>query len=78
MKVNHVFRGIMVPTVKEILYKVTLSILFGLIGFYFNFHTIMFPCGDYTVALLLGLLFPLLIALSWGWKNGSWSWGISL
>ena len=40
MKVNHVFRGIMVPTVKEILYKVTLSILFGLIGFYFSYNNV--------------------------------------
>lgn len=79
----------MAPTVKEILYKVTVSILFGIIGFFSNFHTIMFPCGDYTVALLMGLLFPLLIALSWGWRYGTlsavfggcqsmwWLWGPS-
>ncbi len=52
------------------LYRVAFSILFGLLGFYFNFHTIVFPFGPYTIAVLFGLLFPLLITLSWGWKYG--------
>lgn len=51
-------------------YKTVLSILFGLAGFALNFQTIIFPFGQYTVAILVGLLFPLLIALSWGWKYG--------
>jgi len=51
---------------KTTFYKISVSICFGLIGFFLNFHTIIFPFGEYTVAVLLGLLFPLLIALSWG------------
>ena len=51
-------------------YKLMVSIAFGLLGFYVNFHTIIFPIGDYTVAVLFGLLFPLLVTLSWGWKYG--------
>lgn len=56
--------------IKEKTYKVFVSILFGIIGFFANFNTIIFPFGDYTVAILFGLLFPLLISLSWGWKYG--------
>ncbi len=52
------------------LYKISISILFGLLGFFVNFHTIIFPFGDYTAAILFGLLFPMLITLSWGWKYG--------
>jgi PAS domain S-box-containing protein len=55
---------------KETIYKITVSLAFGLIGFFCNFNTIIFHFGDYTVAVLFGLLFPLLIALSWGWKYG--------
>ena len=51
-------------------YKIIISIIFGLIGFYVNFQTIIFPFGDYSPAILLGLFFPMLIALSWGWKYG--------
>ncbi|MCD4818391.1 MAG: PAS domain S-box protein [Candidatus Cloacimonetes bacterium] len=70
-------------------YKISISIIFGLIGFYVNFHTIIFPFGEYTAAILLGLLFPILITLSWGWKYGLlsavfggcqtmwWLWGAS-
>ena len=52
------------------LYKIAVSILLGVLGFELNFHTIIFPFGPYTVAILFGLLFPLLITLSWGWKYG--------
>lgn len=55
---------------REIAYKVTVSLVFGLLGFFINFYTIIFPLGDYTVAVLFGLLFPLLVSLSWGWKYG--------
>ena len=51
-------------------YKFSVSILFGLLGFFLNFHTIIFPFGEYTAAILFGLLFPILITLSWGWKYG--------
>ena len=52
------------------IYKITISLLFGLIGLYANFHTFIFPFGEYTAAILFGLLFPILITLSWGWKYG--------
>ena len=52
------------------IYKISISIIFGLLGFFVNFHTIMFPFGEYTATILLGLLFPMLITLSWGWKYG--------
>jgi hypothetical protein len=52
------------------IYKITVSLAFGLLGFFCNFYTIIFPFGGYTVAVLFGLLFPLLISLSWGWKYG--------
>ncbi len=51
-------------------YKVIVSLLFGITGFALNFQTIIFPFGEYTAAILVGLLFPLLITLSWGWKYG--------
>lgn len=52
------------------IYKISISILFGLLGFLINFHTIIFPFGEYTAAILFGLLFPILITISWGWKYG--------
>ena len=61
---------VVVKSINENLYKTVVSILFGLIGFFVNFNTIIFPFGDYTVAILFGLLFPLLISLAWGWKCG--------
>lgn len=54
----------------EFVYKTILSGAFGLLGFVANFYTIIFPFGEYTVAVLFGLIFPLLIALSWGWRFG--------
>jgi PAS domain S-box-containing protein len=51
-------------------YKISISIIFGLLGFSVNFYTIIFPFGEYTAAILFGLLFPMLITLSWGWKYG--------
>ncbi|MCD4773040.1 MAG: PAS domain S-box protein [Bacteroidales bacterium] len=62
-------------TLKQIInsrttYKISVSILFGLAGFYANFHTLLFPIGEYTAAILIGLLFPALITFSWGWKYG--------
>lgn len=51
-------------------YKVAVSIIFGLSGFVLNFHTLNFPFPPYTATVLTGLLFPMLITLSWGWKYG--------
>ncbi|MCD4737058.1 MAG: hypothetical protein K8R53_13525, partial [Bacteroidales bacterium] len=55
---------------KNNIYKISISIIFGLLGFFFNFHTIIFPFGGYSAAILFGLLFPMLITLSWGWRYG--------
>ena len=52
-------------------YKVLVSILFGLIGFILNFNAINFAqFVEFKASVLLGLLFPLLIALAWGWRFG--------
>ena len=51
-------------------YKIAISILFGLLGFVLNFHTINFPFPPYIAVVLIGLLFPMLITLAWGWRYG--------
>ncbi|RLC83815.1 MAG: hypothetical protein DRJ03_16025 [Chloroflexi bacterium] len=52
-------------------YKTMISILLGLLGFYVNFHALNFAqFPNLKVSILMGLLFPLLIALAWGWKYG--------
>ena len=51
-------------------YKIAISILFGFLGFVLNFHTINFPFPPYIAVVLIGLLFPLLITLAWGWRYG--------
>lgn len=51
-------------------YKVIVSIIFGMIGFVLNFNTINFAFPPYTATVLIGLLFPMLVAQVWGWKYG--------
>ena len=51
-------------------YKIAISILFGLLGFVLNFHSINFPFPPYIAVVLIGLLFPMLITLAWGWRYG--------
>ncbi len=56
---------------KTTVYRIFLSILFGLIGFAVNFIDIqLIDSSLFKVSILLGLLFPLLIALAWGWRYG--------
>ncbi|MBN2245699.1 MAG: PAS domain-containing protein [Candidatus Aminicenantes bacterium] len=56
---------------KHTLYRISLSILFGLIGFAVNFINIQLLESDtFKVNILLGLIFPLIIALAWGWRYG--------
>ncbi|HIE31552.1 MAG TPA: PAS domain S-box protein, partial [Methanosarcinales archaeon] len=55
---------------KTTAYKIAVSILFGLIGFVVNFHTINFSFPPYTATVLIGLLFPMLITLTWGFRYG--------
>ena len=55
--------------IQFIAYKVAISIVFGLLGFAANFcFSFSFP--PYTAAILIGLLFPILITLTWGWRYG--------
>ena len=52
-------------------YKITISILFGLLGFIVNFYPVDFVFyGTYKMSFLLGLVFPMLITLAWGWRYG--------
>ena len=54
-----------------ITYKVIVSIIFGLLGFAVNFYPIDFVFyGSYKISFLLGLVFPMLITLAWGWRYG--------
>ena len=52
-------------------YKVAVSIIFGLLGFAVNFYPVDFVFyGSYRMSFLFGLVFPMLITLSCGWKYG--------
>jgi len=58
-------------TLKGLYFKIIISVLFGVIGFFINFNdiTIMehFP---FKINILPGLLFPLFITIAWGWRFG--------
>ncbi|RCV63879.1 signal transduction histidine kinase [Methanophagales archaeon] len=52
-------------------YKVVISVIFGLLGFAVNFYPIDFVFyGTYRMSFLLGLIFPIVITLAWGWRYG--------
>jgi len=51
-------------------YKIYLSIILGLIGFVVNFFPTHIPIPPNTINFQLGLIFPLLVAIAWGWKYG--------
>jgi len=52
-------------------YKVTVSIIFGLLGFAVNFYPVDFVFySSHRMSFLFGLLFPMLITLAWGWRYG--------
>jgi hypothetical protein len=49
-------------------YKVVISIIFWLLGFAVTFcFSFSFP--PYTATILIGLLFPMLITLTWDWAS---------
>jgi hypothetical protein len=53
------------------LFRILVSVAFGLIGFGVNFLDIeLLDSPDFKVSILAGLLFPLIIALAWGWRYG--------
>jgi hypothetical protein len=48
----------------------TLAVVFGLIGFSLNFLDIqILDTAEFKISILLGLFFPLFIALAWGWPG---------
>ena len=49
-------------------YKISILIIFGIVGFVINFHTIKFHLPPHIAVVSIGLLFSMLITLSWGWK----------
>jgi len=52
-------------------YRVAVAIAFGLIGFGVNFLDIELMEGaTFKISILVGLFFPLVVALAWGWRYG--------
>ncbi len=52
------------------IYRISLSMIFGLIGFGLNFWYVAFDFPPYEARLHTGLVFPLIISLAWGWRYG--------
>lgn len=52
------------------IYKIVISILFGLAGLIGAIHSIQFDYGDVRIIINWGLIFPLMIALAWGRRYG--------
>lgn len=59
-------------------YPLGVALVFGLIGFGANFKPLTFDLPPYQADLLVGLVFPLLVALAWGWAWGLLSATIGL
>lgn len=55
---------------KQRIYKLLSALLLGLVGFGVNFHAIRFVFPPFQGRLMLGLVFPMLVALTWGWRYG--------
>jgi PAS domain S-box-containing protein len=51
-------------------YKVLISVLFGLLGFFGAFFSIRFDYGTVDIIVNWSLIFPLMVALAWGKKFG--------
>lgn len=51
-------------------YKILVSILFGIISLILNLYGLEFQIINYTITLYLGLAFPVMIAIVWGWRYG--------
>lgn len=59
------------PVTETRCYRISVSLLFGLLGFFLNFLDIQIPLAtSFKASILAGLLFPLLIACAWGWRYG--------
>ena len=55
---------------KEILYKIFISIVLGLIGFCLNIHPFVFLLPHHEIQFMAGLVCPMIISLRWGWRYG--------
>jgi PAS domain S-box-containing protein len=54
----------------SIFYKALIAFLMGLIGFGVNFKAIYFDFPPFQAGLLPGMVFPLIVAMAWGWPYG--------
>ncbi len=54
----------------KLIYKIVVSLILGLIGFGVNFYPINFAFPPFQAGLALGLAFPMVAALVWGWPYG--------
>lgn len=51
--------------------RAAISIFFGMLGFFVNFLNIqMIESDSFKLSILLGLVFPLIITMAWGWRYG--------
>lgn len=57
-------------TIKFEWYKLFVSILFGLIGFWGAFHSIVLDYSDFKINILWSFIFPILVCLAWGYRYG--------
>ena len=55
---------------RKILYKISVSIVLGLAGFLINFYPINFEFPNHRASFMLGLVFPMVVTLAWGWRYG--------
>lgn len=65
-------------TDKNTLYKTSISIAAGLIGFWLSFHPFTSSLPPYQFSFQVGLVFPMIISLQWGWVYGLLSATIGL
>lgn len=55
---------------KQRMYKLLGALLLGLVGFGVNLQAIRFDFPPFQGRLMPGLVFPMLVALAWGWRYG--------
>ncbi len=63
---------------KSTLYNIAISIAAGLIGFWLNFHPFTSSLPPYHFSFQIGLVFPMIVSLQWGWRYGLLSSTIGL
>ncbi len=51
-------------------YKVFISVLFGLLGFIGTFNSVQFDYGDVNIIINWSLIFPLMVTMAWGKRYG--------